>query len=151
MYLQQLKYIASTKSLSQADLARMAGVSRAAVCKWFKAKDGIANVETRTLIKLANGLGIGPEELLRRQEDLSPFTARFLWDGLYPAMEDFIAALADGRLPAIARLVQVEGFARALQIVGHRAVKLFPRYKKYLKPSRRRELEIIWPLYHSRH
>lgn len=147
MYLQTLKILMVSRALSQADIARLAHVSRAAVCKWLKTPDGICNMEMQTLINLSEGLKVAPESLVKKIEDLSPLTALFLWDNLYPSMESFAAALAKDQLPAIARLVQVAGFHAAAKIVGKKAVILFPRYKKYIKPVRRKALESIWPLY----
>lgn len=150
MYLQVFKNILIERNCRQADLARMAGVSRAAVCKWFKSKDGICNIETKTLFNLARGLGIPPELLLKKSEDLSYLSPRFLWDSLYPSMESFVFALSRGQLPAIARLVQVQGFHAATKIAGKKVIALFPRYKKYIKPVRRTALEVVWPLYRTK-
>jgi transcriptional regulator with XRE-family HTH domain len=147
MYIQSLKNIMTSRSLSQADVARLAQVSRAAVCKWFTSKSGIANVETRTLLTLANGLDVSPGIFLQEQIDLSSLSARFLWDRLYPTMEEFALALVRQQLPAMARLVQVLGFLPAAKVAGPRAITLFPSYRKFLKPSRHAELETLWPLY----
>ena len=153
MYIQQLKNIIKSRRIRQADLARAAGVSRAAVTKWFasaeRSPEGWANVETVTLRNLAHGLGIKPEELLRPPPDLTGMKTRFLWYHLYESMEDFARALARRELVALGRLVQVIGFREASRIVGKNVYKKFPDYKKYLKPVRRKELEILWPLYHS--
>ncbi len=142
-----------SKGLRRADLARAAEVSRAAVTKWFasaaKSPEGWANIETSTLRNLASGLGLKPEQLLRLPPDLSGMKSRFLWDHLYESMEDFTKGLARRELVALGRLVQVLGFREASRIVGKDAYRKFPDYKRYLKPVRRRELEILWPLYHS--
>lgn len=131
--------------LRQSDIARLCGVTRAAVSKWFKAVGGICNIETRTLINLAHGLGLPPDVLLKECDDLSGLQTRFLWDRLFPSMEAFALALTRGNLIAMARLVQVAGFRAGVKIAGKKAVTLFPRYNKYLKPARRRELEVLWP------
>lgn len=136
-----------SRNLRQADISRLAHVSRAAVCKWFKAKNGVANVETRTIMALASALDLPPEIFLHEQRDISSLSSRFLWDRLYPSMEEFARALARGQLPGIARLVQVLGLLCASRIAGPRAIALFHRYKKLIKPSRRAELEKLWPLY----
>lgn len=148
MYLQQVKNIMTAKGVRRADIAKMAGVSRAAVSKWFKSPEGEANVETRTLIKLAESLKIPPEYFLKKSEDISSFETKFLWDHIYPSMEEFVLALTRNHLPAIARLVQVLGFHSAEKICGISVLKLFPKYKKFIKPARLKELEILWPLYH---
>lgn len=150
MYLQVLKNIMIRKRYRQADIARMAGVSRAAVCKWFKAKDGICNIEMRTLLTLAKGLDVQPTLLLKKDPDISEFETRFLWDHLYPDMFSFVAAISRNRLPALARLTQVVGLNAAQKVAGSPALTFFPRYKKYIKPPRRKILEELWPLYQSK-
>lgn len=147
MYLQTIKNVMIARGYHASDLARMAGVTRAAVCKWFKTKDGICNVETRTLLRLAQGLNIPPEFLVMKIPDLSNLETRFLWDRLYPNMDSFVAALGKNQLPALARLVQVAGLYETKKIAGAAAMTLFPRYKKHIKPARRKILEALWPLY----
>jgi len=138
------------KGYRRADLSRLAGVSKAAVCKWFKSADGICNMEVRTLLTLAKNLGVEPRELMDRPEDISYLEPHFLWDRSYPSMESFVGALSLKQLPAIARLIQMTGFHEAAHVIGKPAIDLFPRYKKYIKPARRRALEVIWPLYRSK-
>lgn|SRR3989338_3825878 len=152
MYLQVLKNISINRSLRKADIADLAGVSRAAVTKWFlqEGTDRAVNVESRTLTRLASGLGVPVERLLKPLPDLSPYRTEFLWDGLYPSMDQFVRALIQGRLPALARLIQEIGFARARRVIGKRAISQFSRYKKFIKPVRRGQLEVLWPLYASK-
>ena len=149
MYLQLVKNTMQSKRLTKADLARRAGVSRAAVTRWFRNADaaGWVNVETSTLRMLAQGLGIPPHELLKERTDLRQFEKRFLWDRLYPDMESFVHALDEHRAPAMARLVQVLGFRDATRVAGSPILTQFERYKKHIIPARRRQLENIWPLY----
>ncbi len=128
----------------------LAGVSRAAVSKWFRCKMGPVNVESRTILNLAKGLNVAPDLFLRESADLSTLQSQFLWDFLYPSMKNFIQALIQSRLPALARLVQVLGFHNATVVAGKKVVRLFEKYKKFVKPVRRRELEILWPLYISK-
>lgn len=149
MYLQQLKNISHKKGLNQADVARLAGVSRAAVSKWFHQAKQRVNMETKTLLQLSRGLGVAPEDLLKECPNLAPFQTEFLWDHLYLTMEDFVQALIQGQRPALARLVQVLGFHASSQVLGKRIISSFEKYKKYIKPARRRELEVLWPLYAS--
>lgn len=152
MYIQAVKYIIISRHLSMADVARLAGVSRAAVSKWFsKARDREwVNVETRTVFELAKNLGIEPAFFFQRMEDTSRYRIKFLWDNIYPDMEQFILALTCEGPEAIARLVQVLGFRKAQRIIGMGAVSLFGKYKKYIKPARRKQLEVVWPLYRSK-
>lgn len=142
----------SLKSLRKAHVALMAGVSRAAVTKWFREvnSEGWVNIESRTLLRLASGLGVSPEVLFKPTPDLTPYRAEFLWDRLYPSMENFVQALSQGRLPALARLVQQTGFWATSRVVGKKAISLFDKYKKFIQPVRRRQLEILWPLYASK-
>lgn len=141
-----------SRGLNQAALAQLAGVSRAAVTKWFQNKSGKnwVNVETKTLLKLASSLNIKPETFLTPVPDLDASATRFLWDRLYPDMGHFIQALGRYQWPAVARLVQVIGFHDAEKILGKKIVFDFPKYAKYMKPVRRKQLEILWPLYRSK-
>ena len=139
-----------SKNLTKADVADIAGVSRAAVTKWFKSKTGWANVESKSILKLADSLKLSPDIFLQPTADMAPLQTRFLWDRLYPDMEHFIEALLQNRLPAIARLVQVLELHEAIAILGKKVIRRFEQYKKFIKPARRKELEVLWPLYVSR-
>lgn len=149
MYIQRLKNVMATRSLSRTQIARFAGLSRAAVGKWFarERQQPWVNVETGTVIALAEKLGFSPEFFLRPCRDLSEWQALFLWDSLYPTMERFTRALVEQELPALARLAEVLGLSQARRIIGKVTISRFERYKKYIKPIRRRQLEILWPLY----
>lgn len=112
MHLQSLKQIMAARGLTQADIARLAGVSRAAVTKWFKARRPQVNVEVRTLMHLANKLGIPPASLLKRQQTRIASSARstpsFMWD--YPLSTEEIRAILTGprkqRLWLVAKILQ---------------------------------------------
>ena len=147
MYLQIVKILIKIKSLNNAKLARAAGLSRAAVTKWLQSEKGVANVQTNHLFMLAKNLGVPPQILLTPLADLTRLQTRFLWDALYPNMETFVVAILDKRPPALARLVQILGFYGAKKIAGEIILQAFPKYKKYLKPIRKKQLEILWPLY----
>lgn len=149
MNFQALKSIMLSQNLRKTDLARRAGVSKAAVSKWFKqgSATGWINVESKTLWQLAKGLHISPGLLLKESDDLSRYQTRFLWDSLYPNMNLFVESLKKEDSVALARLVQVLGFQQALVIAGPSVLKRFPEYKKFIKPVRRRQLELLWPLY----
>lgn len=152
MYLNIIKNLMISNGLNKAAIAKRAGVSRAAVTKWFHNKDpkGWVNVETRSLLKLANALNINPETLLIPAPELDQETTTFLWDRLYPDMAHFVHALAQHQRPAVARLVQVVGFHDAGKILGRKIISDFPKYAKYIKPVRRKQLEVLWPLYNSK-
>lgn len=151
MYFQILKNLLKIKGWRPAKLAYRAGISRAAVSRWYRKgeKDGVVNVETRTLVRVAAALRLSAAVFLQKRALLAPHRTRFLWDGLYPDMEGFLKALAEDRLVAVARLVQVLGFAEARKTMGKKIVTGFACYKKFIKPARRRQLEVVWPLYNS--
>ncbi|MBI2083419.1 MAG: hypothetical protein HYT76_07590 [Deltaproteobacteria bacterium] len=142
----------NNNSYHKADVARLAGVSRAAVTKWFREvnREGWVNVESRTLFQLASGLGVPVESLVKPVADLAPYQTEFLWDRLYPSMEGFVQALVQKRPPALARLVQQIGFYESSRVVGKKVIALFDRYKKFIQPIRRKQLEVLWPLYASK-
>lgn len=152
MYIQRVKNISLSSGLSLADIARAAGVTRAAVTKWFRQAQGTGwvNVETGTVRNLAESLQLSPAYFLQPQADLGAMHTRFLWDALYESMDDFVAAIRQRELQALARLVQVLGFHDARAVAGASAVTLFARYKRFVKPARRRQLETLWPLYISK-
>ncbi len=149
MNIQVLKNLLVKRRINKAGLARLAGVSRAAVTQWFRKGEANnwINIETSTLQKLAQGLKVSSPLLLSPGESLNPLKTRFLWDNLYPDMESFVKALSEKRKPALARLVQVIGFHSASHVMGKKIVVLFPTYKKFIHPLRRKQLETIWPLY----
>ena len=148
MYLQQLKNLMISTKLNQAAIAKKALVTRASVNKWFQdeIRDWV-NVETKTVIQLADSLKISPAYFLTPNENLEKYKTRYLWDSLYPNMELFLKALQEKRLPALARLVQVAGLRSAICIVGKSVLKKFKEYSKFIHPMRRKELELLWPLY----
>lgn len=151
MYFQQLKNIAVSRALKRTDIARLAGVSRAAVTKWFRhgERDGWVNVETRTVFALARALHVEPASFFIPQERLASFESRFLWDHLYPNMERFLKAATGGDPRAMARLVEVSGFRDAEAICGKRSTRTFLHYKRFIPPARRKALETIWPLFRN--
>ena len=149
MYWQRVKTLMVARGLRPASLARLAGVSRAAVTKWSREgkKTGWVNAEVNTLRRLARGLGITPDVLLQECDHLSAWKTSFLWDRLYPDMEHFLVAVARGELPALARLVDILGFSQAEKVAGRKILTTFLRYKRFLRPPRREALEKLWPLY----
>ena len=151
MNIQVLKIIVNEKNIRKAELARLSNVSRAAVTRWFleSAETGWANVETNTLMKLGEALHVDPSIFLTKPQALKPLEPRFLWDRLYPDMENFLKGIGRGDRVALARLVQVLGFHEGKEVAGKKAIAEFSAYKKYLKPGRRKQLEILWPLYNS--
>lgn len=137
---------------NKADIAHKAQISRAAVTKWFQnAKPlGFINVEMKTLMNLAAALKVKPDYFLTPSPNLNNLTTSFLWDHLYPDMESFVKALSQYQWPAVARLVQVVGFYDAKKILGKKIFTDFPKYAQYIKPARRKQLEVLWPLYISK-
>lgn len=86
MYLQALKNVMKARGLKKADVARLAGVSRAAVTRWFRLaakQKGWVNVESRTLSQLTDVCGIESGLLLEKQRISYPKqSTSFLWE--YP-------------------------------------------------------------------
>ena len=68
---------------------------------------------------------------------------RYLWDGLYPDINDFAVALNRNEPKAVARLVEVEGLYRAEKVLGPHVWRQFQDYKRLLHPARRPQLELL--------
>ena len=149
-----VKALADSRGLNQSDLARLAGVTRQRVSQWFHRTlaDSPVNIGSTSLKALAEGLGVkadkllAPLPLLEQPEALRRETTKLLWDGLYPDLVSFVIDVGRGRLEAVARLVQIYGLFASARMIGKSAWTSFPRYKKYLHPVRRRELEVLWSL-----
>lgn len=149
MYLQQLNYLKINRNLSDSKIAELAGVKRSTVCKWFQSKKDWINVETNSILHLSENLKISPEYFFKKLPTLQAQHTTFLWDTLYPDMPHFIFALIQKRPEAMARLVQVLGLHEAKCILGKDVLTKFQKYKKFIKPVRRKQLEVLWPLYNS--
>ena len=68
---------------------------------------------------------------------------RYLWDRLYPDINDFAIALNRNEPKAVARLVEVEGLYRAEKVLGPRVWSQFQDYKRLVHPARRPQLELL--------
>lgn len=147
-----LEIIVKLRGLSQADIAKKAGVSRQAVSLWFKEKKNTINMQSRHLQKLAQELCLPVDDLLKPLPSLEDreyagrLKATLLWDRLYPTIEDFAVALVELRPQALARLVEVYGLFASNALVGSVIWKGFPKYKKFLPPVRRKQCDQIWLL-----
>jgi len=149
-----LKALADSRGLNQSDLARMAGVTRQRVSQWFVGQpvNGSVNLGSASLKALADGLGVTADDLLvalpllEQPERLSRETANLLWDGLYPDLVSFAIDVGRGLPEAVARLVQIYGLYASARMAGKSVWTGFPKYKKYLHPARRKELEVLWKL-----
>lgn len=152
MNINTISVIAGSRAISQSDLARMAGISRQAVSRWFK--QGFPEVDVRAshLQKLSQALGVSMDELslplpcLQSPEERAALSAGLLWDRLYPDVGSFAAALVRGEDRAVARLVEVYGFFLSARMLGRAVWDRFPQYKKYIPPVLRRQLEELWTL-----
>ena len=151
-----LRALMSVRNLSQADLARAAGVSRQAVSSWLRpgssSRCRTVQIRSETLLNLCEKLN-APYEFLVKSFPLSDnpamrrsLTAEFLWDSLYPSLEDFAAGIIRGEFNALARLTQVLGLFESAALAGRSVWKKFPRFKRYIMPQRRTECEQIWNL-----
>ena len=158
-----LRALMSVRNLSQAELARAAGVSRQAVSSWLKSRQpqgdsgsssGCRTVQIRadTLRNLSEKLQVSYEFLVKRfpladnPAMRRNLTAEFLWDALYPSLEDFAVAIIRGEFNALARLTQGLGLCESAALAGRLVWRKYPRFKKYLLPQRRAECEQIWNL-----
>lgn len=145
--------IAKLRDISQSNLSLAAGVSRQAVSLWFRAPDpSSVNIQSRHLESLGRALGLSIDELARPLPVLGDPALRarletaFLWDRLFPALDDFAIAVAQGDPRALARLVEIVGLYAAEQMAGRQIWLKFDAYEKYIPPARRRELERLWKL-----
>lgn len=156
--LDSLQAISDLRGLSHSDLARAAGVSRQAVCEWFKPKDspgaGPVPVKSRTWENLSRSLNLPLEEFSRplplTPEQAGALTTLLLWDKLYPDLVAFAAAVVDAEPPALARLAQTYGLHAAAKAGGAAVWRRFPEYARHLHPNRRGQLRKIWELHASR-
>lgn len=146
MYLQHVINLMNLRKINGAQLARRCHVSRAAVTKWFSGDDNFVNVETKTARSIAQVLDVPLSCLFEPIDDLSRFHVLFLWDSLFPSMAAFVLALVSRTPVAMARFVQVVGLFKAEAVFGKKIISAFPKYKQYIKPARRKSLEVIWPL-----
>ncbi len=148
-----LHLVLKLRGLNQSDLAKKVGLSRQAISLWFlHSKTVPINVQSKHLYRLCNKLGLTVELLAQPLPLMSDdkirrkLEATFLWDKLFPGLEDFGIALVQKDLRAIARLVQMEGLFKASQILGKSIWKKFHLYKKWMLPIRAQECEKIWNL-----
>ncbi len=137
------------RRLNQADLARAAGISRQAVARWFQ-KTGTVQLRAHHFMALSDRLGVAPQDLMGAAPELSDIVMRqrlstkFLWDHLFPSLEDFIVALARFDERATARYIQVEGLFAGEKTWGKKIWTAFPRLAPLIHPVRRTQLEALW-------
>lgn len=149
-----IKLLLALRGLTQSDLARLAGVSRQAVSLWFHHNDpssGEINCSLSVLKNLSAGLSVPISVLLEQGDIVSPrerkqLEAEFLWDRLYPSLEEFAIAIVRSEPSALARLVQIVGLFDAAKIAGKSVWKRFPRFKSRIHPKRAEQCEIVWSL-----
>jgi transcriptional regulator with XRE-family HTH domain len=128
-------------------------VSRQAVSLWLRGVD--ANLQGRHLIRLSQALGVPVEDLLRPLPCFEPeihahLRAALLWDRLFPDIDDLAVALNARDPRALGRFVEVYGLFAAEATLGAHVWSEFPRYKRFIHPVRRRELETLWTWNESR-
>lgn len=152
MNINTISVFAGSRAISQSDLARMAGISRQAVSRWFKQGRPEIDVRASHLQKLSQALGVSMDELslplpcLQSPEERAALCAGLLWDRIYPDIGSFVAALVRGEERAVARLVEVYGLFLSARMLGRAVWVGFAQYKKRLPPVRRRQLEELWAL-----
>ncbi len=150
MQVRTLRAHMKARGLSQSELARRVGVSRQAVSLWFH-QGGEVNLQGRHLLGVGRALGIRAEDLVQPLPGFEPdqhdqhdhLRVRYLWDGLYPDLDDFAIAVSRGEARAVARLVEADGLYATEKVIGKKAWKQFENYKRYIHPVRRRDLETL--------
>jgi transcriptional regulator with XRE-family HTH domain len=148
-----LETLLKARGMSRSELARRVGVTRQAVSLWFQQET--ANIQSRHLLRVSEVLGVSAEELVRPLPCFEPdihgrLRAALLWDRLYPDLDDFVLALNVSDARALGRFVEVYGLYAAQKTLGKSVWKSFPKYKKHIHPTRRRELEALWSWHESR-
>ncbi len=133
------------KGWSRSELSRRVGVSRQAVSLWFKSTE--ASLRSGHLRRVSEALGVPMEDLVRPLPgfggDHAQLRATFLWDHLYPDLDDFAIAVNRWEPEAVGRLVQVSGLYVAERLLGRAVWRRFPDYERYLHPARRQQLESL--------
>jgi transcriptional regulator with XRE-family HTH domain len=138
-----LDTLTKSRGWSQSELARRVGVSRQAVSLWFKT--GEATLSSKHVFRLSEALGVAAETLTRPLpgfgEDHDELRATFLWDRLYPDLDDFAIAVNSWEPCAVARLVQVSGLYVAERLLGRAVLRRFDEYQRHIHPARRKQIE----------
>ena len=145
MNTQTLTSLLKARGWSQSELARRVGVSRQAVSLWFRSKT--ASVRSGHLLALSAALGVRAEVLAQPLpgfgEDHDQLKATFLWDHLYPDLDDFAIAVNAWNPEAVARLVQVAGLYASERLLGPSVWRRFADYERHIHPVRRQQLEAL--------
>ena len=152
---QTLRGHMKAKGISQSKLARQVGISRQAVSLWLR-QTGQVNVHSQHLLRVSSALGVSAEELVESLPCCEPdqqdgLRTRYLWDWLYPGIDDFAIAMNRNEPRAVARLVEVEGLYRAEKVLGAGVWKQFEDYKRHIHPALRLQLEVLcaWRLHRT--
>lgn len=136
------------RSYSQSDLARLTGVSRQAVSKWLSGTEQVS-VTSENLIKVSHALGVPAETLTRplpsygADADHDQLKAAYLWDRLYGDLDELVIAASRWQLPAVARLVEVDGLYATEKLLGKAVWRRFEEYGRYLNAVRRQQLRAL--------
>jgi transcriptional regulator with XRE-family HTH domain len=144
-----LRTIARRKGRNQSEIARLTGVSRQAVSKWYRHARGDVQIRSTHLKALASGLGVPSDLLLDdlvglRPDDREQLKAELLWDRAYPDLDAFLLALIAGERRALGRLVEAFGLFESARLLGRSVWSRFPDYNRHIHPTRRRGLEHVW-------
>lgn len=142
-----LRTLLKARELTQSELARRVGVSRQAVSLWLRAS-GRVNLKAHHLVQVSQALGLPVEKLIQPLPCFDPevhdrLVASYLWDRLYPDLDDFAVALNRKHPRAVARLVEVAGLYAAEKVLGSSVWRDFPRYERYIHPVRRKQLDTL--------
>lgn len=85
-----------------------------------------------------------PLPLLGDEPSLERETTRLLWDKLYPDVTSLLVAALEKNHTALARIVQIYGLYATAKLFGACIWRDFPKYKQFIHPVRRAELEYLW-------
>ena len=142
-----LRVLLKARGMTQSELARRVGVSRQAVSLWLRAS-GRVSLKGQHLVRVSEALGIAVEKLVRPLPCFEPelhgrLLARYLWDRLFPDLDDFAVALIRKHPKALARLVEVLGLYGAEKVIGGSIWRDFPNYERFIHPVRRKQLASV--------
>ena len=148
MYFKTINSMLLARGWSQSDLARVTGVSRQAVSKWLKGSAQVS-MTSENLFKVSRALRVPAETLARPlpgyggDAEHDQLMAAYLWDRLYPDLDELVIAASRWQLPAVARLVEVDGLYATEKLLGKAVWRRFEEYARYLNAVRRGQLRAL--------
>ncbi len=156
MYANTLQSLMKLRGLSQAQLAKIVGMSRQAISRWFLKDHGQIKFYASDLNQIAVALNLpvkdlsAPIPIVEDENEYKKLSTQLLWDRLYPDLESFVSGLVHGHDAAFARLVHVYGPFAAEKLIGKKIWTRYPKYKTILPPATRRKMEVLWNFHLNR-